>query len=151
MFDGDDILPGDRLYDLIDGIMTVRQVYKDAIVCTYNTRNGRKATRTYNYRGVPSNRSVKTLYWQDIRNIVIPRKSAAAWASQKALIKASTDAIGKLAVDQLLPLQDEDTSNITLAEAQHRGLIDEPELAQLEADGVLVSEEIITHEPEIPA
>lgn len=148
-FDGDEIVVGDKLVDFIDGIVTVVQVYRDAIVVQFRTQGGRNAVRNYNYKGVASNRRVKTLFWQDIRNLVIPRKNTQAWQAQLAMIKSTTDAIGKISSDPAVLRDDlQDTSRLTLAEATNRGLVDTNHTLQFNAQSAeLVSEEVVTHAP----
>lgn len=148
-FDGDEINVGDKLVDFMDGIVTVKQVYRDAIVVQFRSRGGRAAIRNYNYKGVASNRSVKTLFWQDINNLIVPRKNTQAWQAQVAMIKAATNAIGKIASDPAVLRDDlQDTSDLTLAEATDRGLVDGNDARQLAAQrGALVSEEVVTHTP----
>lgn len=85
-FDKDVIYRGDRLYDLIDGVVEVVDVREDVIICA---RAGRSTSSTpvlnqYAYTGVKARARVRTLYWH--RPIIaLPRKDAALWAAQSKL------------------------------------------------------------------
>jgi len=92
-FDGDPIYVGDKLFDLVDGIVSVVQIYPDRILLQVGGRSTR--TKPYSFGGVAARRSVRTLYWHDPR-VVVPRKEAHAWTAQRALIKDYTSRFGDI-------------------------------------------------------
>lgn len=129
--DNDEVLPGDRLYDLRYGNVSVKQVYADSILIKFRTPAGREQLSTANPRGVMQNATKRTLYWQD-PIIVIPRKDVRIWEMQKNMLLNVTSQIGNLlARPDILPQQD--MSHLTLAEAQERGLVSEEDAPQLSA------------------
>lgn len=131
ILDGDPVLPGDKLYDLRYKTIVIKQVYADSILAKIRTPAGREMLINYNPRGVPSNGSNRTLYWQD-PIIVIPRKDVRIWEMQKNMLLNVTSQIGNLlARPDILPQQD--MSHLTLAQAQERGLVAEEDAPQVSA------------------
>lgn len=86
MLDKDVINKGDRLYDLMDGVVEVVDVRGDTIVCAKQTSSGRPALTQYSAQGVKARARVRTLYWHD-PIVAHPRKDARVWTSQARLIK----------------------------------------------------------------
>lgn len=92
-FDGDPIYVGDKLFDIVDGIVTVVQIYDDRILLQVGGRTTR--TKPYSFNGIAARRSSRTLYWHDPR-VVVPRKDAHVWTSQKALLSDYTKRFGDI-------------------------------------------------------
>lgn len=131
ILDGDEIVPGDKLYDLLHGFVSVKQVYADSILVKRRTAAGREQLVNYNPAGVASNAARRTLYWAD-PIVVTPRKDARIWQAQKNMLLNVTAQIGSLlAKPDMLP--PDDLRHLTLAEAQSRGLIDDADQAQVQS------------------
>lgn len=106
-FDGDPLYVGDKLFDIVDGIVTVVQIYDDRILLQV----GGRATRTkpYSYNGIAARRSSRTLYWHDPR-VVVPRKDAHVWTAQKSLLQDYTKRFGDI-VSSAKYVEDHDENN----------------------------------------
>lgn len=93
-FMGHTIKIGDRLFDTVDRMVTVVELFSDQILAEITSRGGR-VQKTYGFNGVQSRRQVRTLYWQNPM-VVEPHKDPVIWQHQKAIIEASSEEIGKL-------------------------------------------------------
>lgn len=98
-FDGDTLEIGDKLFDIYDNKhVTVVQVYKDRFMVRVPGRSRGAATHTYTYDGRRARRDGRTLFWHDPR-VVIPRKNAVHWRSQREMVANLVNDLAKFIPD----------------------------------------------------
>lgn len=126
---------GDRIFDIYDERwLTVRQVYSNRFMVEIKTAQG-PTTRTYDYNGVGARRRGRTAYWHDPR-ICEPAKGAENWLEQRRILKAITEQVVKLPIQQsIAAAEPEDLSQFTQLEAAQRQMVlDSPDLLEQPAD-----------------
>ena len=91
-FHGEDITPGDRVYDIVDGFATVSRIDAASKGVFVNFDSNSSRTVKYDGEGRRGGRAMSTLFWHN-PVFCVPPKNGARWSHKRKTLVAVFDNI----------------------------------------------------------